>query len=447
MMTKMKKLGLTISLLALGACGPDFSPEGLGTDIDFEPDRPEVQTETTVSPYNGADPYVVDAQSRFRTGLDVQQKVIYRTCTPFDGVCHNKKEYPDLHTPANFVNVIGAPCNVQPGDYTSVWDRCEPRGDLLRLDRFDNSVEVAWIELVEGPEEEFSDENPPSETSPGLHIVLRGEIPMEDQSTNDNARFYRDFEGESLVFARFRTRWWKVGPNRLMGEVGQQRSDDANRLVSAGIRQGDQNRNGVFGVEMGANIPMINPGEPEKSYLIARIRGEVDGEPIPGSRMPLANQPLDITDMLALFCFIEGLDPGKEPNLADAIDYNACSYAADPENLNLLGEGVTYATRISKILEANCGGCHGGAMPSEAFDVLTEGAYERLLAPSVQVPEMPLVTPGDPMASYLWLKLIGHEDIVGDPMPVDPLMGTRTLTEAELGDIETWIINGAVENE
>lgn len=431
----------------IAACGPDFSPEGLGTDINFEPDRPVILPETSTPPYNGSDPYVIEAQGRYRTGLDVQQKVIYRTCTPNDGVCHNKKEYPDLHTPANFVNVIGAPCNVQPGDYTSVWDRCEPRGDLLRLDAFSNSVEVAWIAVIEGEEQEFDEANPPTAESPGLHIVLRSEVPMDQPSTDDNARFFRDFDGESLVFARLRTRWWKVGPNRLMGEVTQRRSDDVNRLVSAGIRQGDQNRNGVFGAEMGENIPMINPGAPEASYLVARIRGEFGGEQIPGSRMPLANQPLDITDMLALFCFIEGLAPGAEPNLANAIDYNGCTYAADPENLNLLGEGVTYATRISKILEANCGGCHGGAAPSEQFDIVSDGAYERLLQPSVQMPDMPLVTPGDPLNSYLWLKLIGHEDIIGDPMPIDPLMGTRTLTEAELGDIETWIVNGATENE
>lgn len=439
----------TTSLLAalvLAACGPDFSAESLGTDIDFEPNRPEVTDESTVPPYAGTDPYVIEAQRRFRTGLDIQQKVVQRTCTPFDGVCHNKKEYPDLHTPANFADTIGAPCNVQPGDYTSVWDRCEPIGDRFTLDQFDRRIEVAWVEVIEGEPQEYGDGNVPTETSPGLHIVLRDEIPIAENTVESNAKFYRKFQGEELVYARFGTRWWKVAPNRLMGEVGQERSDDANRLVSAGIRQGDQNRNGTFGVELGPNVPMINPGNPEQSYLVARIRGEVDGEQIPGSRMPLANQPLDIVDMLALFCFIEGL-PAQDANLADAIDYNDCSYAADPENLNLLGEGVTWSTRVSKILEANCGGCHGGANPAEGLDLLAERSYDRLLEASTQNPDLNLIEPGAPELSYLWLKIIGDESIVGDPMPIDPLMGTRTLTEAELGDIETWIVNGAVENE
>jgi hypothetical protein len=442
-----RKLLILIASAGLFSCGPDFTEEGLGTDIEFEPDRPQMSEEKTVAPYSGSDPYVVDAQQRYRTGLDIQQKVIYRTCTPFDGVCHNKKEYPDLHTPANFIESIGAPCNVDPGDYTSVWDRCEPRGDRFSLDQFDAKIEVAWVELVEGEAVEFDEENPPDETSPGLHIMLRKEIPMEETSVGGNARFYRDFNGDELTFARFRTQWWKVGPKRLLGVVDQDRIDDANQLVNAGIRQGDQNRNGEFGREKGKNIPMINPGKPEKSYLIGRIRGQIDGTSIPGSRMPLANQPLDIADMLALFCFIEGLEEGEQPNLADAIDYNACSYAEDPESLNLLGEGVTYATRISKILEANCGGCHGGANPSEQFDIVTEGAYDRLLEPSVQNPDMNLIEPGSPEESYLWLKLTGDDSITGDPMPVDPLMGTRTLSEAEMGDIETWIINGAIENE
>lgn len=438
-----------VAIALVGACGPDFSPEGLGTDINFDPDRPTTRPEETAPPYSGSDPYVTQAQQRYRTGLDVQQKVIHRTCTPNDGVCHNRKEYPDLHTPANFVEAIDAPCNMQPGDFRSVWDRCEPRGDLMRVEGLDQANEVAWIEMIEGEAEaEYSDDNRPTESSPGLHIVLRDALPGDFDSRRSSARFTRDFDGEATVFARFRTRWWKVGERRLLGEVSQNQSDEASRLVKAGIRQGDHNRNGVFGLELGPNIPLIKPGAPEESYLIARIRGAMGDEAIPGSRMPLANQPLDIVDMLALYCFVEGLQPGVEANLADAIDYNACSYSNDPENLNLLGEGVTWATRVSKVLQANCGGCHGPVAPYEGFDVISEGAFERLMLPSTQLPEMPLITPGDPMQSYLWLKLTADDGIVGDPMPLGPLGdGFRRLSEAELGDIETWIVNGAIENE
>jgi hypothetical protein len=60
---------------------------------------------------------------------------------------------------------------------------------------------------------------------------------------------------------------------------------------------------------------------------------------------------------------------------------------------------------------------------------------------------MRLVTPGDPDASYLWLKITGDERIVGAPMPLDPLSGERRLTDAELADIQAWIEAGAVEDQ
>jgi len=83
--------------------------------IDFDPDRPEVPEAQEITPYDGDDETVLEAQRRFPTGLDLHQKVIWRTCTPNGGVCHNAKEYPDLRTPANLASAFEAPCNVQPG--------------------------------------------------------------------------------------------------------------------------------------------------------------------------------------------------------------------------------------------------------------------------------------------------------------------------------------------
>ncbi len=438
--------GLALSMMG---CGPDFSEGSLGTDIDFEPDRPEIIEDREVAPYNGADPYVIEAQQRFRNGLDIQNKIIWRTCTPNDGVCHNKKEYPDLHTPANLLAAINAPCNVQPGQETSVYDRCERPGDRFTLESgsWEGRVEVGWIQNIEGVTPDFAEGEGPDETTPGLHVILKDPLPTQENSINATARFVRTFEGNDIVFARFRTRWFVVGEKHIFGRVGQNQTDDVQQLMSVGVVQGDMNRNGIFGASNGTPIKMLDPGNPEESYLIARIRGEMLGERVPGSRMPLANQPLNISEMLGLFCWVEGIPAGEQLSLDWPIDYNGCSYAQDPENLNLLGEGVTWETRISKILEANCGGCHGGSEPDAGFDVLTEGVYDRLLEPSTQNPEMPFITPGNPENSYLWLKLINDDSIVGLPMPYNPLTGEGQLTEAELGDIQTWIVNGAVENE
>ena len=76
-----------------------------------------------------------------------------------------------------------------------------------------------------------------------------------------------------------------------------------------------------------------------------------------------------------------------------------------------------------------------------------DDAYNALLSPSTQKPELNMVEPGDYENSYLWHKLTNAPDIVGLPMPYNPLTGEGRLSEAELGDIQTWIAAGAIENE
>ncbi|MEZ4459883.1 MAG: hypothetical protein R3E66_09165 [bacterium] len=447
----MWRLALILSL-GLCSCGPDFSEAGLGTDIPFTPDRPTVPTGDAVAPYLGSDPYVQDAQERFRTGLDVHRKIVWRTCTPNDGVCHNAKEYPDLHTPANFLAAIDAPCNVQPGEYESVYDRCERPGDRFKLDfwaDFGPSIEVGWIELITAVEDADPTSGELGMSTPGLHVHLKEPVRIEQTEVWARGQFLRTVvEQGDVVFAQFETTWRVLdGGTHLIAEVRNYQTDRAAELMRLGIRQGDLNRNGTFGADQDAIVPMIKRGDPERSYLIARVRGEMDGLRVPGSRMPLANQPLSIEEMLALFCFVEGLPGEGMPDLAAPVDYKNCSYSVDPGSLNLLGEGVTWKSRVSKILEANCGGCHGGPSPDADLNLVGDTAYERLLGDSIQKPEMKLIVPGDFENSYLWWKLTNHKDIVGLPMPFNPLTGEGSLQEAELGDISTWIAAGAIENE
>ena len=92
-------------------------------------------------------------------------------------------------------------------------------------------------------------------------------------------------------------------------------------------------------------------------------------------------------------------------------------------------------------------GSHSGADPAEGLNLVGDDVYARLLEPSTQNPDLPLITPGVPEESYLYLKLVGDESIVGNPMPYNPLTGEGALPEAEIADILTWIANGAVENE
>jgi hypothetical protein len=150
--------------------------------------------------------------------------------------------------------------------------------------------------------------------------------------------------------------------------------------------------------------------------------------------------------MLALMCFLEKLDATQQPyNLDNPIDYTGCSYTANPQSLNLVGQGVTFSGRIKPLLQANCGGCHNSTNPQAGFDVQSDGLFDRLLLASSQQPVRKLVQPGSPENSYLWLKVSGDGSIVGQRMPLDPLNGgSRSLALDELQDLETWIIAGAL---
>lgn len=434
-------------------CG-ESAESALDGKIEFEPNRPKPGEQTDAPNYTGANELVKEAASRYRTGSDLHRKVVVRTCGPNDGVCHNQKEYPDLRTPASFLGAINAPCNVQPGDFSAVDDRCELLGDRFRFDnqKF-QGIEIGHLEYIPGAHVKVQDGKLPEANAPGLHIYLHSAVPIERREIWGGGQFIRTFINdkqsiEDLTFATFSSRWWILdGGKHLMAEVADWQIDRVNELLAVGVIQGDVNRNGIYGARESKPVPLIKPGKPEESYLVGRLRGTMGGEDVPGSRMPLANQPLTVPEMLALFCFIEGLPAdGSAPSMSSPINYKDCSYADDPESLNLLGAGVTWKGRVSKIIEANCSGCHGGTSPPEDLDLRGDEAYAKLMGESKQKPGMKLVEPGNPDASYLWLKLTDHEDITGYPMPYNPLTGEGKLREGELGDIQTWLVNGAIKD-
>lgn len=447
---------LGAGLLWLAACGP--SDSGGPGEILFTPDRPVLGTPVEVEPYTGSDPVVLGAQATYRTGTDLHRKLVMRTCGPTGGVCHNQKEYPDMHSPAAFAATVGAPCNIQPGSWSTVADRCERSGDRFRfVSPSFREVEVGYTELVPGEYVDHrSNGTQPTATSPGFHVYLQAPIPVEREEVYATGLFIRSFVDDQgnvldLPFASYVSRWWILGGGQhLMAEVREYQVDAVGDLAKVGIVQGDQNRNGTYGARLGKSVLLLNPGKPEQSYLVWRLRGHSDEGPVAGTRMPLANQPPSVPDMLALMCFLEGLIPGdKRWSLESGIDYKNCSYSANPAALNIVGSGVTWRGRIKPMLESNCGGCHVPSYPGGAaggLDLMSEGAHARLREPSKQQPTLKLVSGGRPELSYLYRKLSGDGSITGSRMPLDAQNVPRPLSDDDLSALATWILADAPED-
>jgi hypothetical protein len=444
----------TLAALSL-ACGSSNPTVDEGT-IPFDPKRPTPSEPSQVAAYSGTNADVLAAQKTYPTGLDVHRKLVMRTCSGTNGVCHNQKEYPDLHTAATFTASIGAPCNVQSGSPEGVFDRCERLGDRFRfLEPTFREIEIGWFELIPG---ETPENVRPDAATPGLHLYLHDPVPVSQERIGATGTFIRNFVDDqgnvqALSFASYETRWWILDDRKhLFAEVTEYQRDTVEGLVATGIVQGDQNRNGVFGARIvGNTVPLINPGKPEESYLVARLRGYMGGQPVPGTRMPLANQPPNVQDMLALMCLIQGLDPqATQWNLSSAIDYNKCTYSADPDALSLAGTGDTWRGRVLPLLQSNCGGCHGGDNPQGGLNLLgtSDEVYARLvLKPSIQKPTLNLIQPGSLDKSYLYLKLTGDGSITGSRMPINPLNGNAALPDADRQSIENWIfVAGAAKN-
>jgi hypothetical protein len=108
--------------------------------------------------------------------------------------------------------------------------------------------------------------------------------------------------------------------------------------------------------------------------------------------------------------------------------------------------GETFSSITANLLVPRCAtsACHTGSPPDAApVSLDAERAWVELVGvPSVQVPGLAVVEPGDPQASYLVHKLRGTAASVGgfgNPMPPSD----EPLTEAQILAIEAWIASGA----
>ncbi len=375
---------------------------------------------------------------------------IYRGCGPNGNVCHNARQYPNMNTLGALALNVGQPCNQLQDDPTHMDDWCERQGDTVRIGGV--SRLLAYIQRLSEATETVGSR---------WAIVVQGDFPMLTAQTDLN--IVRERPGVADVnLISFDARQLQpdpARPNAVFVQLGVNDERDDRALTRAGvpaerdaIQFGDANRNGTFGVGLG-NL-LINPGHPERSYLIRRLI-----DPSAGPLMPLANCCSWSKESLrALWCWIANLRPDGS-NAMDPIDYTVCPEGPvenveypQPgpmcENVGLcpvrardpVPDIPTWANIYSNIVVPRCGGsmCHRSANPAGSLDLGTSDvAYEQLLHSM-----MPRVVPGNPAMSLLYERITltcpaGAETCRRMPQSQAPLPAN------EISLINRWILSGA----
>jgi hypothetical protein len=109
---------------------------------------------------------------------------------------------------------------------------------------------------------------------------------------------------------------------------------------------------------------------------------------------------------------------------------------------------ITFSSSVQPIFTRNCAfatGCHAGSDPQQGMDLSAGHAYSNIVnVPSMQVPRLFRVAPGDADSSYLALKIQGKAGLVGGVGTRMPLGGS--LSQAQIDTVVGWIKAGAKNN-
>jgi mono/diheme cytochrome c family protein len=89
---------------------------------------------------------------------------------------------------------------------------------------------------------------------------------------------------------------------------------------------------------------------------------------------------------------------------------------------------------VQAVFKKHCVRCHTGAAPPRGLLLIREKAGAVVGAPSAERPDLLLVAPGKPEASYLLMKVRGDEGIQGKRMPIGEI-----LSDEELKVLEAWV--------
>jgi len=100
---------------------------------------------------------------------------------------------------------------------------------------------------------------------------------------------------------------------------------------------------------------------------------------------------------------------------------------------------ASFSVSIQPIFDAHCIGCHG-AGGNAGLDLRAGASRAHLVGVTASESPLARVEPGEPDASWLYLKLTDQQNVGSAMPPGDPL--SPDLTES----VRTWIEEGALDN-
>jgi hypothetical protein len=116
------------------------------------------------------------------------------------------------------------------------------------------------------------------------------------------------------------------------------------------------------------------------------------------------------------------------------------------------GDGmVSFSNDIQPIFDARCTRCHNPDLFRGTLDLTQGNAYANLVSQPTsegcmaEVPDSVRVVPFDPQSSMIWLKTMPDDSRCGRPMPLGT-DGLGIIAPDEFALIETWIVQGALDN-
>ena len=256
------------------------------------------------------------AKAQFVTTTDLMRYVVAPGCAAQTNECHSSEDFPDMSSEGNLWNLRNLPCNVGVGERETIEDYCESVGDQLRITSGANQgflATIGSITLVTDEQGEF------------LHYELLVDTPVTQAQAD---------AGFEILHAGLVSGPLGGGNSLQVSGGGTSLSvTNADDIPDAtAIRQGDENRNGVFGTGEGV---IIKPGNARDSYLVRRLLGAQTAR----VRMPLnensdnpteQNSLLSPNEMYAIMSWINCMQPGDA--VYSAIDYD-CSANADNDGV------------------------------------------------------------------------------------------------------------------